>query len=94
MTANEGWTYTFTAPAEKEDRTKIVYTVEEEQVKGFIGTVSGDQESGFTVTNKPVTEPDTGDHWNVLRWAVTSAISLIGIAVILLIYRRTNEKAC
>ncbi len=94
LTANEGWTHTFTAPAENEDGTKIVYTVEEEQVKGFVGTVSGDQESGFTVTNKPKTEPDTGDNWNVLRWAVTSAISLIGIAVILMIYRRTNEKAC
>ena len=53
MTADDEWSYTFEdLPKLNESGKDIVYTVAEENVEGYIGTVNGDAASGFTIENK------------------------------------------
>ena len=58
LTEEDGWQGVFTqvplrrnAGADGEEGEKIVYTLAEDPVEGFVGAVSGSPEEGFTVTN-------------------------------------------
>lgn len=52
LSAGNGWTYTWTDLFQKEAGRAIVYTVQEVDVAaGYTATVTGDDISGFTVTN-------------------------------------------
>ena len=45
------WTYEFTDLPEKENGNKIIYTVTEDEVTDYTGKVTGNMETGFTITN-------------------------------------------
>ena len=45
------WTYEFTDLPEKENGNKIIYTVTEDEVTDYTGEVTGNMETGFTITN-------------------------------------------
>ena len=66
---NEGnqWTATFTDLEEFKSGKKIVYTIEEVDVTGYTSVVSGDAESGYTITNShtpEVTNIDGSKTWD------------------------------
>ena len=52
-------TVTWNGLPKYEDGSEITYTVTEEPVAGYTGTVSGDMASGFTVTNTAAAEAET-----------------------------------
>ena len=53
--ANE-WEHVFTHLPEFRDGVPIVYTLEEVQVEGYEGSLSGDRQRGFTLTNTHIPE--------------------------------------
>lgn len=46
------WTYTFEGLPEEKDGKTITYTITEDPVSGYKSTITGDADTGFTVTNK------------------------------------------
>ena len=65
LTADNGWTYTFTGLDQADsDGNKITYTLTEDEIDGYASEVTGDTDSGFTVTNtKKISIPVT-KVWN------------------------------
>lgn len=94
-TLNEenNWTYIFNEIDMNENGKKIEYTVKEkEKIKGYTTEITGDQETGYTITNTHVVKkvnPTTGD--NIKKFLSISIISagLLALSIILLTkYRR------
>ena len=67
------------------------YTVEEDVPNGYTAKITGDMETGFTITNT-VDVPDTGDNNDVILWSAAIIISMLAI-VLLVIRRRKARKA-
>jgi hypothetical protein len=73
LTANDNWKHTFTDLDKTDaDGKTITYTIKEDNVEGYTSSITGDADSGFTVTNtkssetisipvKKVWEGGTGD---------------------------------
>src|SRR5699024_4468800 len=60
LNAKNNWKADFIELDEYKDGKKIVYTVTEDKVKGFVTeSIKGNAEDGFVVTNEPVEDPDT-----------------------------------
>ena len=73
--ASEGWTYTFTnLPKYDSNGNEIVYTVTEEGSYEFytLKEVTGDQETGFTITNQFVLPGDTVNVTVTKAWEDTA----------------------
>ena len=51
LTADNDWTYTFEDLDQADSDGEISYTLTEDSVTGYTSSISGDAESGFTVTN-------------------------------------------
>ena len=97
-TLNEenNWTYIFNEIDMNENGEKIEYTVKEiTKLKGYTTKITGDQKTGYTITNTHVVKkvnPTTGD--NIKKFLSISIMSLIllgGCIVIFTKYR--NKKA-
>ena len=58
VTVNEDnkWEYTFEDLDQYADGSEIVYTITEDEVKEYTSAISGDQETGYTITNTHKTE--------------------------------------
>ncbi len=85
LTAEGGWSHTFTAlPADGN------YTVEEAAVEGYTATYSGDSKNGLIITNTyQPSLPQTG----LLRWPVIT-LAVAGICMIILgILQLTGKNA-
>jgi len=52
LSASGSWRGSFTDLDEYKNGKKVTYTVEEKEVAGYTSVISGDAETGFTVTNK------------------------------------------
>ena len=60
ITKEMGWEYTFKGLDKEKDGRDIVYTIEEEPIKGYDTEIEGDINKGFKITNEEVPEnPDT-----------------------------------
>ena len=46
------WEVSFEAPKYGKDGNEVVYTVTESAIEGYKAEVSGNQDAGFTITNK------------------------------------------
>ena len=57
LSADNKWQGSFTDLEQYQDGKKIVYTIFEDPVNGYTTTITGDAETGFTVTNKMPTPP-------------------------------------
>ena len=55
---------------------RFVYTVDEVLVPGYKSKITGDAQTGFTITNSKET-PKTADHVNPMVYASIMVISLI-----------------
>lgn len=58
LSADNGWADSFDGLAKYANGKAIVYTISEDPVKGDTSKVSGDADSGFTVTNTEKPKPD------------------------------------
>ncbi len=90
LTAESGWSHTFTAlPADG------TYTVEEAAVEGYTATYSGDSKNGLIITNTyQPSLPQTG----LLRWPVitlaVAGICMIILGVLQLTGKNAHEEDC
>lgn len=58
ITEAMGWKYTFKDLDEYKEGKKIIYTIDEEYIKGYTVNITGGVENGFVVTNKKETKPE------------------------------------
>lgn len=54
LSADSGWKTEFKDLPVTANGENIIYSVKEEHVNGYVGTISGDQHDGFKITNSPV----------------------------------------
>lgn len=77
------WIGSFAGLDEYKDGKKIVYTVRENPVDGYEAAITGDAQTGFTITNTnapdmPKHPPQTGDKANLALWIMVCGIILAG----------------
>ena len=76
LTAANQWKHTFANLDKYENGREIVYTVDEVLIPGYKTKITGDVQTGFTITNSKET-PKTADHVNPMAYASILAISLM-----------------
>ena len=76
LTAANQWKHTFANLDKYENGREIVYTVDEVLIPGYKTKITGDAQTGFTITNSKET-PKTADHVNPMVYASIMVISLI-----------------
>ena len=86
LTAANQWKYTFANLDKYENGREIVYTVDEVLIPGYKTKITGDAQTGFTITNSKET-PKTADHVNPMAYASILAISLMA-AIITMIEKK------
>ena len=86
LTAADQWEHTFTNLDKYENGREIVYTVDEVLVPGYKTKITGDAQTGFTITNSKET-PKTADHVNPMAYASIFVISLMA-AIITMIEKK------
>jgi hypothetical protein len=68
LTADTGWTWSFTDLDEYENGAQIAYSVTEDEVAGYTTTIAADEVTGFvTITNSY--KPETVDFAGTKTWA-------------------------
>ena len=80
LTAANQWKHTFTNLDKYENGREIVYTVDEVLIPGYKTKITGDAQTGFTITNSKET-PKTADHVNPMAYASIFVISLMAAIV-------------
>ena len=86
------WSYTWTGlPVYNADGSIINYTVVEDTVPGYTAEYSGSMSSGFTITNKKPTVPNTADTFDALRLQAALLLSMIGAMLSAFLLRRTAD---
>ena len=86
LTAANQWKYTFANLDKYENGREIVYTVDEVLISGYKTKITGDAQTGFTITNSKET-PKTADHVNPMAYASIFVISLMA-AIITMIEKK------
>ncbi|MBR1780965.1 MAG: Cna B-type domain-containing protein, partial [Oscillospiraceae bacterium] len=97
------WTGVFSDLDEYKNGVKIVYTVAEPAVDGYTTAISGDAETGFTVTNshtptppkdppKTPRAPKTGDTTHVFPYILGAVASLCVLILLCIRSRRTRRR--
>ena len=86
LTAASQWKHTFANLDKYENGREIVYTVDEVLIPGYKTKITGDVQTGFTITNSKET-PKTADHVNPMAYASILAISLMA-AIITMIEKK------
>ena len=86
LTAANQWKHTFANLDKYENGREIVYTVDEVLIPGYKTKITGDAQTGFTITNSKET-PKTADHVNPMAYASILAISLMA-AIITMIEKK------
>ena len=86
LTAANQWKHTFANLDKYENGREIVYTVDEVLIPGYKTKITGDAQTGFTITNSKET-PKTADHVNPMAYASIFVISLMA-AIITMIEKK------
>ena len=76
LTAANQWKHIFANLDKYENGREIVYTVDEVLIPGYKTKITGDAQTGFTITNSKET-PKTADHVNPMAYASIFVISLM-----------------
>ena len=90
LTAANQWKHTFANLDKYENGREIVYTVDEVLIPGYKTKITGDAQTGFTITNSKET-PKTADHVNPMAYASIFVISLMA-AIITMIEKKKFAK--
>ncbi|MGB4614401.1 MAG: Cna B-type domain-containing protein, partial [Erysipelotrichaceae bacterium] len=91
VTEKDGWSWSFKGFPKFKDGKEIKYTVTEDAVSGYTSEITGDQASGYVVTNTYTPVPPTGDNFKPMIWITVMIISLI-LIVILNVYKNEYIK--
>ena len=75
LSADNNWTGSFTGLAKNAEGKAIVYTVTEDEVKGYNTAIKGDMVNGFVVTNTHTYIPKTGDERSPMLWMLLMLLS-------------------
>ena len=75
LSAKNNWTGSFTGLDKNAEGKEIVYTVSEDEVKGYNTAIKGDMVSGFVVTNTHTYIPKTGDERSPMLWMLLMLLS-------------------
>ena len=90
------WTGSFSDLDAFQSGQKIVYTVKEVSIRGYITDISGDAETGFTITNtyhlSVEQPPQTGDETDLAMWIITCLAAMLGIVVTTYAYRYKKRQ--
>ena len=90
LTAANQWKHTFANLDKYENGREIVYTVDEVLIPGYKTKITGDAQTGFTITNSKET-PKTADHVNPMAYASIFVISLMA-AIMTMIEKKKFAK--
>ena len=90
LTAASQWKHTFANLDKYENGREIVYTVDEVLIPGYKTKITGDVQTGFTITNSKET-PKTADHVNPMAYASIFVISLMA-AIMTMIEKKKFAK--
>ena len=90
LTATNQWKHTFANLDKYENGREIVYTVDEVLIPGYKTKITGDVQTGFTITNSKET-PKTADHVNPMAYASIFVISLMA-AIMTMIEKKKFAK--
>ena len=90
LTAANQWKHTFANLDKYENGREIVYTVDEVLIPGYKTKITGDVQTGFTITNSKET-PKTADHVNPMAYASIFVISLMA-AIMTMIEKKKFAK--
>ena len=90
LTATNQWKHTFANLDKYENGREIVYTVDEVLIPGYKTKITGDAQTGFTITNSKET-PKTADHVNPMAYASIFVISLMA-AIMTMIEKKKFAK--
>ena len=90
LTAANQWKHTFANLDKYENGREIVYTVDEVLIPGYKTKITGDVQTGFTITNSKET-PKTADHVNPMAYASIFLISLMA-AIMTMIEKKKFAK--
>ena len=92
ITSADNWRHTFVnlPKYDTNDGHEIVYTVDEESIAGYTTSITGDAQTGFTITNSKNT-PKTADHFNPMIYTGLMGISL-SIIIIVMMKKKTVER--
>ncbi len=94
LNEENNWTYIFNEIDMYQNGEKIAYTVKETtKLKGYTTKISGDQETGYTITNTHVVKkenPTTGD--NIKKFLMISGVSALLLVVCLVIFKKYRRK--
>ena len=92
ITSADNWRHTFVnlPKYDTNDGHEIVYAVDEENIAGYTTSITGDAQTGFTITNSKNT-PKTADHFNLMIYTGLMGISL-SIIIIVMMKKKTVER--
>ena len=90
LTAANQWKHIFANLDKYENGREIVYTVDEVLIPGYKTKITGDVQTGFTITNSKET-PKTADHVNPMAYASIFVISLMA-AIMTMIEKKKFAK--
>ena len=101
VTETQNWRYVFENLPVYANGQKIIYTISEDAVYEYITLpIEGDAETGFTVTNQYLVEPDDdppplippmGD--NIVETLMVTMLSMLGAVLCLVKIRKRNANA-
>ena len=92
LDAAGGWAGEFTDLPKFLDGQEIAYTVEEVAVEGYEAAIAGDMTDGFVITNTHIPVPKTGDNFNAGLWIMLMAMSVIGLAAVVVFKKKVYVK--
>ena len=92
ITSADNWRHTFVnlPKYDTNDGHEIVYTVDEESIAGYTTSITGDAQTGFTITNSKNT-PKTADRFNLMIYTGLMGISL-SIIIMVMMKKKTVER--
>ena len=83
LNSANNWTYTFTGLPTYSHGTEIAYTITEDDMPGYVKKVTGTMAKGFTVKNREVRIPLTGDTSHLLAYVALMLLSANCLAVLI-----------
>ena len=92
ITSADNWRHTFAnlPKYDANDGHEIIYTIDEDRIAGYTTSITGDVQTGFTITNFKET-PKTADYFNPMMYTTLMVISL-SIMIMVVAKKKTATR--
>jgi len=92
ITSADNWRHTFAnlPKYDANDGHEIIYTIDEDRIAGYTTSITGDAQTGFTITNFKET-PKTADYFNPMMYTTLMVISL-SIMIMVVAKKKTATR--